>query len=91
MEQKERFSESKLKRIAVGATVAGVLLCVFLLAILIVQFVQMGVRIADNQRYSDLTEALKQEIESKEDLLDWYENSDGLYYEALHRGWTSAG
>ena len=39
----EGISEEKAKRIAVGATVAGVLLIIFLVIILIVQFVQIGV------------------------------------------------
>lgn len=47
---REPMSEEKAKRIAVGATVGGVLLLVFLLVVLIVQFVQIGVNNAEKAR-----------------------------------------
>ena len=61
MQQKTRLTEEKVRKIVTGATVAGVLLIVFLVAILIVQFVQIGVvnrRRAEYDRQIEQYEAL---------------------------------
>ena len=42
-DKRQPISEEKAARIAVGATVAGVLLVLFLVVVLIIQFVQIGV------------------------------------------------
>ena len=81
--------QDKKRRIAVGATVGGVLLSVFLLVVVIVQFVIMGVTKAEDRKITRMTEELQQQIDSYEGLLDEYLTGDGLYYLALMRGWKS--
>ena len=87
--KKEGLTDEKMRKIAAGATVAGVLLVLFLAIILIIQFVQIGV---SNSRSKQLDEAIaryEQMIaEGKEDI-DFYENGLGLYYLALKQGWIT--
>lgn len=87
MSRKSYITEDKAKRIAIGATVAGILLIVFLLIILIVQFVQIGVR---NSRKSDLEQQIEEYEKRLEDGnrdLNWYLERDGLYWTARTYGW----
>lgn len=82
----EGISEEKAKRIAVGATVAGVLLIIFLVIILIVQFVQIGVA---NSKKDQLDELIKQHesyIEQGQNDLNYYKSGEGLYYYARQYG-----
>ena len=81
------YSQEKMKRIAVGATAAGVLLIVFLLVVLIIQFVQIGVRNAELKSLEKRIAQYEDSIEKDEKILDDYLNGDALYYEALKRGW----
>lgn len=87
MSNKSNITEDRAKRIAVGAAVAGVLLIVFLLIILIIQFVQIGVR---NSRKSDLDrqiEEYEQKLDEGNRDLNWYLERDGLYWTARSYGW----
>lgn len=88
MAQKEKLSEEKIRRIAVGATVAGVLLIVFLAIILIVQFVQIGVKNAEKERLDEQIEQYERAIEKGEKNLNWYESEKGLYWYARSYGYT---
>ena len=88
MAKKEKISEEKARRIAVGATVGGVLLIVFLVIILIVQFVQIAV---GNTRKANLDREIQQYeqvIEKGESDLEDYKTGTGLYYYARMLGWT---
>lgn len=88
-EDKTVRSEEKAKRIAVAATVAGVMLIVFLVIILTIQFVQIGVR---NRRLRELDrqKALyEQMIDENGADLEFYQTERGLYYLALQQRWTS--
>ena len=70
-----------------GATVAGVLLIVFLVAILIVQFVQIGVvnrRRAEYDRQIEQYEALIESGAAQEELLQLEETLRSL---AIENGW----
>lgn len=87
MSRREQISEEKTRRIAVGGTVAGVLVIVFLLVIIVVQFVQIGV---GNRRRAQLDEEIarfNEQIEKAEKDLDWYETANGLYFTARQYGW----
>lgn len=84
---KGRISEEKAKRIAVGATVGGVLLILFLLVILIVQFVQIGVKRSEKEELDRQIETYTQMIESDQSDLDYYRTEKGLYYLARREGW----
>ena len=83
------MSEAKKRKIAVGATVGGVLLLFCLLIILIIQFVQIGVKRAQNRALNENIQRLHELIEQDEIDLDYFETQDALYREALARGWKS--
>lgn len=91
MSQKNTQSanEEKLKRVAVGMTVAGVLLVLFLLIILIIQFVQIGVARAQTREYEKQEELYKTENEKLEKTIDYYITEEGMYWLAIHQGYTS--
>ena len=88
MEEKKRpISPEKATRIAVGATVGGVLLVLFLVVVLIIQFVQIGVQ---NRMEDELNEQIaryEQQISDGEDRITYYEEGNGLYYLARKHGW----
>lgn len=84
---REPMSEEKAKRIAVGATVGGVLLLVFLLVVLIVQFVQIGVNNAEKARLDEQIAEYERLIESGNESLEYYQTERGLYYLARKQGW----
>ena len=87
MQQKTRLTEEKVRKIVTGATVAGVLLIVFLVAILIVQFVQIGVvnrRRAEYDRQIEQYEALFESGAAQEELLQLEETLRSL---AIENGW----
>ena len=87
MQQKTRLTEEKVRKIVTGATVAGVLLIVFLVAILIVQFVQIGVVNRRRAEYDRQIEQYEAPIESgaaQEELLQLEETLRSL---AIENGW----
>lgn len=83
----EGLTEEQAKRIAVGATVAGVLLIIFLVVIVVIQFVQIGVR---KRREEDLdrqiTEYERAVQQGNDDLENWYRTGEGLYWYARQNG-----
>ncbi len=83
------MSEEKQKRIVVAMTVAGVLLSVFLLVILIVQFVQIGVLNAQARKYEQQKAAYQKACQQYEKDLNYYQSQDGLYILALKNGWIT--
>ncbi len=84
---KLNISEDKAKRIAVGATVGGLLIVLFLVIVLIVQFVQIGVRQSESARLDDEIARYEEMIESDQTDLDYYQTQTGLYYLARKEGW----
>lgn len=82
----EGISEEKAKRIAVGATVAGVLLIIFLVIILIVQFVQIGVANSQKDQLDELIKQHESYIEQGQNDLNYYKSGEGLYYYARQYG-----
>lgn len=87
MADKRPLSPEKATRIAVGATVGGVLLVLFLVIVLIIQFVQIGVQ---NRLEDELNEQIaqyEQMIADGEDKITYYEEGNGLYYLARKHGW----
>lgn len=87
MSKKERISEEKARRIAVGATVAGVLLIIFLIVLLIIQFVQMGVGNSREKKLAETEKEYSERIAAAEDNLDWIVSGNGLYLMARQYGW----
>lgn len=87
MEEKRTISPEKATRIAVGATVGGVLLVLFLIVVLIIQFVQIGVQKRMEEELNEQIAQYEQMIADGEDKLDYYEVGNGLYYLARKHGW----
>ena len=87
--RQEGLTEEKMRKIAAGATVAGVLLVLFLIVILIIQFVQMGVANAQSSHLSDEIDRYTELLEKGEQDLEFYKTQNGLYYLALQQGWQT--
>ena len=81
-------SQGKARRLAVGATVGGVLLIIFLAVILVVQFVQIGVKNAKIQNLQEEIERYTEDVDDAKKDLDWYKQGNGLYWHARTNGWT---
>ena len=88
-EEKKPMSETKARKIAVGATVAGVLVLLFALIILIVQFVQIGVRRAAERELDEQIQKYEELIDRDTADLEYYRTQEALYRLALARGWKS--
>ncbi len=86
-EEVREEKQAKNRRIAVGATVAGVLASVFLLVVLIIQFAQMGVLGSERKALDRSIEEYNQKIENQEGILDEYLTGDALYWRAVMQGW----
>ena len=86
-EKRQPISEEKATRIAVGATVGGVLLVLFLVVVLIIQFVQIGVQNRMEDELNEQISQLEQMISDGEKDLNYYEEENGLYYLARKHGW----
>ena len=84
-----RLTEEKVRRIVTGATVAGVLLIIFLVAILIVQFVQIGIVNQKRAEYDALIEQYNEMIESGENSLELLQLEETLRSLAMENGWTA--
>lgn len=82
-----KISEDKARKIAVGATVGGVLLIIFLTVILIIQFVQIGVRNSQRAQLEEEISRYENMIESDQTDLDYYRTQAGLHYLARKEGW----
>lgn len=85
-----RFTYDQAKKIAVATTAAGVLLVLFLVIILIVQFVLMGSGNAELKELEEKSEQLDQMINDEEKDLEYYHTQDGLYRLAIRQGWNSS-
>ncbi|MDE5897387.1 MAG: hypothetical protein K2H43_06210 [Clostridia bacterium] len=81
--------EEKLKRITVAMTVAGVLLTLFLIIVLVVSFVQMGVKNSELNRWEKEFKYYEQLQEEAGDKIKFYQTEQGLRYLALQQGWSN--
>lgn len=79
--------DTKAKRIAISATVAGVLLIVFLVVILIIQFAKIGVKNAEKGKLQDQIDQYERLSEETEKELDFYKTQEGLRRLAVMNGW----
>ena len=73
----------KVRKIAIATTVAGVLLIVFLLIVLIIQFVQLGVKNSEKRELDRLIEEQQKTLAGEEADLNNLENGFGMYWKAL--------
>ena len=79
--------ETKAKRIAISATVAGVLMMVFLVIILVMQFAKIGVRNAEKRRLLSEVEKYEQLNSETEKDLDFFKTQEGLRMLAVMNGY----
>lgn len=85
--RKVHISEEKARRIAVGATVGGVLIVFFLIVVLIIQFVQIGVRSSEKADLESEIALYEELIASDSYNLEYYKTQEGLRYLARKEGW----
>ncbi len=88
MDERETAT-AKMKRIAVGATVGGVLLFAFLFVVLIIQFVQIGVDVAERDDLTRRIDEYRTQTQYEENILEEYSDAKTLYRQAVMRGWKS--
>ncbi len=81
--------EDKAKRIATAAIAAGVVVVLFLLVVMIVQFVRIGAARAENDRLQQSIDEYQESISDNREKLEFYESEIGLYHQALQNGWTT--
>ncbi len=81
----------RAKRIAVASTAAGVLLIIFLIVVLIVQFVQIGVRNSERAKLNETIARYEQMNENSERNLEYYQSEFGAYQLALEAGYKTKG
>lgn len=86
--KKIRISEEKARKIAVGATVAGVLLIFFLVVVMIIQFVQMGVRSSERAKLEEAQTKLEETISQGQNTLELYQDENNLRWLARTYGWV---
>ena len=79
--------ETRAKRIAISATVAGVLLIVFLVVILVIQFAKIGVRNAEKRNLLSEVEKYEQLNSETEKDLDFFKTQEGLRMLAVMNGY----
>ena len=89
MQEQFEQADEKKKRLAVALTVAGTLLFLFLLIILIVQFVKIGVGNAQKARYDEQIKEYERAISENEKDLHYYQTQEGLFHLALENGWRN--
>ena len=89
MSEEKKISQEKARRIAIGATVGGVLLLIFLTVVLIIQFAQIGIRRKRERQLAEMQQRLEQQ--NADDLLqlEFFETESGKYYLALQMGYSS--
>lgn len=85
-----RITEEKAKRIAVGATIAGVLVLLFLLITMIYQFVRLGIQSAEKAELEQKIERLEQEIQTGEKDFAYYSKKQTLENLARQYGYKHA-
>ena len=85
--ESEEAATSKAKRIAIGTTVAGVLLIVFLVIVLIIQFAKIGVRNSEKNKLKNEAEKYEQLISEVEKDLGFFKTQEGLRMLAVMNGY----
>ena len=89
MSKKWLVPEEKAKRLAVGSIVAGVLVVLFLIVVMVIQFVQLGVAAAEQKRIEQEIEQYERLLEEGKKDLEYYESELGMYHQALQQGWKT--
>lgn len=87
--EKWLMPEEKAKRLATALIAAGVLVVLFLVAVIVVQFVRISEARKENERYERALEELQQQIEQDRRDLDFFESELGMYHQAVERGWKT--
>ena len=85
-EQNETVA-TRTKKIAIGTTAAGVLLMVFLVIILVLQFVKIGVKNSEKRRLENEVHRYEQLNDDLGKDLDFFETEEGLRMLAVMNGY----
>ena len=86
IEQNETV-ETKAKKIAISATVAGVLLMVFLVIFMVIQFAQIGVKRGEKKRLQSEVDRYERMNSETEKDLDFFQTEEGLRMLAVMNGY----
>ena len=84
----EGLTDEKMRKIAAGATAAGVLLILFLVVILIVQFVQIGIINKRKAVYDAAVAQYEELLKNGELTLETLQAEETLRELAIQNGWT---
>ena len=84
---KDEAETPKKKRIAIGTTAAGVLLLVFLVIVLIIQFAQMGVKNSEKRQWEREVQRYERLNSETEKDLDFFKTQEGLRMLAVRNGY----
>ncbi len=84
----EGLTDEKMRKIAAGATAAGGLLILFLVVILIVQFVQIGIINKRKAEYDAAIEQYEELLKNGELTLETLQAEETLRELAIQNGWT---
>ena len=84
----EGLTDEKMRKIAAGATAAGVLLILFLVVILIVQFVQIGIINKRKAEYDAAIEQYEELLKNGGVTLETLQAEETLRELAIQNGWT---
>ena len=79
--------ETKTKKVAIGATVAGVLLMVFLVVFMVIQFAQIGVKRGEKKRLQSEVDRYERMNSETEKDLDFFQTEEGLRMLAVMNGY----
>ena len=85
--RKTGITDEKMRKIAAGGTAAGVLLILFLVVILIVQFVQIGIVNKRKAEYDAEIARYEELLKNGEITLDFLQSEEALRELAIERGW----
>ena len=86
--RKTGITDEKMRKIAAGGTAAGVLLILFLVVILIVQFVQIGIINKRKAEYDAAIEQYEELLKNGEVTLETLQAEETLRELAIQNGWT---
>ena len=86
--RKTGITDEKMRKIAAGGTAAGVLLILFLVVILIVQFVQIGIINRRKAEYDAAIEQYEELLKNGELTLETLQAEETLRELAIQNGWT---
>ena len=83
------MTQDKMRKLITAGVVAATTLFVFLLAVLVYQWITIGVQNNRIDRLSAGKQAMQKQIDEGGELADYYEGQ-GKFWLALEQGWIQA-